>query len=104
MRQAYSSAEASILEAQQQLEHQLQQPPERLRETLRGAKDAMPTLPEPPEALKHVLDSITGAALGTFGRQQPGFPGPLVCIMLRTSRLALCCSCRCPDHTFVFLQ
>lgn len=71
--QVYGSAEASILEAQRQLEHQLQQPPERLRETLRDAKDALPALPEPPEALRHVLDSITGAALGQFGAPQ----GPL---------------------------
>ncbi len=66
------------MEAQQQFERQLQQPPERVREALRGAKDRLPALPEPPAELKHVLDALTGAALKQFG--EPGFACMRTCM------------------------
>ena len=65
--QASSSAQGALMEAQQQLQRQLQQPPQGLQQVLRDAKASLPVLPRPPEPIKHALDALADAALGNFG-------------------------------------
>ncbi len=72
------------MEAQQQFQQQLQQPPEGLQQALRDAKASLPVLPRPPEPIKHALDALADATLGRFGKSPLAMhcSSMLVCILL----------------------
>ena len=65
--QASRSAQGALLVAQQQVQRQLQQPPEGLQQLLHDAKAYMPLLPKPPEPIQHALDALADATLGKLG-------------------------------------